>query len=306
MAAGLGVTPRQVRALLARLRGSGVEVRERRRGRRKVFWIDASPPLDPGLSLTDDDRFILLLACRLAAEALEPTPLARRARLLGERLEALAEPDSFEPFLLGEQWSFGGQPVAELDAGVFETLHHAIRDGVEVLIDYRRANGAVRRQKRVEPYALALRGSTWLLVGRDVKSGHVPNFTVASITACAPTGRCATRPADFDVQAHFADSLSAFTGQEVEVVRLRVAPEAAASFRRKRYHRTQLIEQEGDELVVSFEVAGLDEIAAFVRSFGPRVEVLDPPALRARIAAEARATQMLYGAESQDTRKAEA
>jgi predicted DNA-binding transcriptional regulator YafY len=75
-----------------------------------------------------------------------------------------------------------------------------------------------------------------------------------------------------------------------------VAPEAAASFRRKAYHPTQLVEEEGADggLVVSFEVPVNPALSAFVRSFGPAVRVLAPRALSTTIAADAAAVAQSY------------
>lgn len=47
------------------------------------------------------------------------------------------------------------------------------------------------------------------------------------------------------------------------------------------------MEGEGDRAVVSYEVAGLEEIAAFVRSWRTDVKALAPPELSERIADEA-------------------
>ena len=80
------------------------------------------------------------------------------------------------------------------------------------------------------------------------------------------------------------------------MVRLRVEPDAARFFREKEYHPTQVIEEERPDgrLVVSFEVAGLDDMASWVRSWGTGVTVLAPEELAERVVAEARRVVAQY------------
>jgi len=102
-------------------------------------------------------------------------------------------------------------------------------------------------------------------------------------------------PEDFDSDLYFRERFGALSG-EPRVVRLRVAPEAARFFREKEYHPTQVIEEERPDgrLVVSFEVAGLDDMASWVRSWGTGVTVLAPDELAEHVVAEARRVVAQY------------
>lgn len=47
-------------------------------------------------------------------------------------------------------------------------------------------------------------------------------------------------------------------------------------------------------MVVSYDVRGLEEISAWIRSWGPKVRVVEPEVLAERIAKEARQTAARY------------
>jgi proteasome accessory factor B len=139
-------------------------------------------------------------------------------------------------------------------------------------------------------------------VADDERSGELRDFNLARIEDVRPThpesrGGEYQIPDDFDLEIYFIDRFESLADEKVYEVRLLVEPEVVPYFESKRYHRTQQIHEEeadGDRAVVSYEVAGLEEIASFVRSWGPDVQVLRPAELAERIAEEARATLALY------------
>ncbi len=61
---------------------------------------------------------------------------------------------------------------------------------------------------------------------------------------------------------------------------LRVAPESAERARRWRFHPQQVIEQDGEELVVRFYSGGLREIAEHLFTWGGEVRIEGPEELR--------------------------
>ena len=115
------------------------------------------------------------------------------------------------------------------------------------------------------------------------------------------TDDVAARPDDFDPDLYFHGRFGALSG-ETRVVRLLVEPDVAHLFREKDYDESQVTEEERADgrLVVSFEVAGLEDMASWVRSWGPSVTVLDPPELAERIAEEARQVAVRYEDTSED------
>lgn len=89
---------------------------------------------------------------------------------------------------------------------------------------------------------------------------------------------------------------------EIRTVRLLVECNRTSHFEREEYHPTQVIEETPEErgdgrMVVSYEVAGLDEVRTWIRSWGPGVKVLAPKKLAELVATDAAAVQARYTTE---------
>ena len=243
-----------------------------------------------------------MLALTVAAEAsratLGATSLgAALDGAFGKLLDCQRGPvRSFEPEHERRSWHFESGPVSKLDPDIFETVRRAITASRSLRISYTPASGKSSYDRRIDPYLVAAVHASWLLVAYDHYPDRITNFSLAAISKATLGEPFARQHPDFDPEMHFHDAFGAVEGGDVQVVRLRVAPDKAHAFRRKVYHRTQQIERDdgAEGLVVSYEVAGLDEIAAFVRSWGPGVVVLDPPALAERVRREAQAMAEAY------------
>lgn len=291
----LGVGDRQARRVMDDLM-KRLPVQKQKVGK-EVFYVlpeESRVVEDDPLHLGERERLALHVALQAGGSVLRGTPLATGLDAVQQRLRA-GNPLHFD--LVYHVWHFQGAGEANLDAAVFDVLLEALRDARALRLDYTNAQGSRSPDRRVDPYTLASRNGSWLLVGRDEKSGEVRSFALPAIAAARVDEAPANRPEGFDPAMYFRDAFGAFTGGGVEVVRLVVDGSAATSFRRKQYHPTQQIEEEHADgrIVVSFEAEGMESVASFVRSFGPCVEVLAPASLREEVAADARATARLYG-----------
>ena len=298
---------RHVRRLIERLRAKEVPLRERQVGLEKVYYLspENQHPENLPFELTERHARSLLVAAKAARSKLLPTPLASA---LNEAVEILHEPlsktyfFSFEPDDEAAHYHFEEPRSAELDRVVFDTLHEAMSERQSVRIDYLSAySGAFSVGRKIDPLIFAVRKSTWLCIAYCHQREGIRDFSlvgIKDIQSCDPTEEQAyfTQPEKFDPQAYFRDRFSALSGDEVHTVRLGVQPDVAAYFNRKVYHPTQQIERERPDgsLIVSYEVAGLDEIASFVRSWGPVLKVLAPASLIDRIQSDARSVVALY------------
>jgi predicted DNA-binding transcriptional regulator YafY len=76
---------------------------------------------------------------------------------------------------------------------------------------------------------------------------------------------------------------------------LQVVADKAEYFRRKTYHLSQIEEKmENGDLKVSYVVSNLDDLAAFIRSWGPHVKVLQPKSLAERIETDLEEALQIY------------
>lgn len=297
---------RQARRVLEKLREADIPIEERYRDRQKEYWIPSGEwEAKVRLDLTEREALALMLAAEAAESGLGPAPLKGALEGAVEHLveELPASVNSFEPGFLTDHVHFGEAASVEVRPDVFMKLVEALSNRRALEIDYYSASSdTLHEGRRVDPWGLAVRGDAWLCVADDQKSGERRDFNLTRIEAVRPrfpdsNGGDYRIPAAFDLELYFIDRFESLDAEEVYEVRLLLEPEVVPYFRSKAYHRTQQIhdeEGEGDRVVVSYEVAGIEEIASFVRSWGPAVTVLHPPALASRIAEEARAVAARY------------
>lgn len=273
---------RHVRRIFEQLRDAGVPISTRTEKRIRFFSLEEahrSPQIQlPPLS----ERQMLALA--VAAEAsrpfLNPTPLAGP---LGEAFDIVLQAMgpkvfTFEPEEEGDHWHFGGVGTASIHPAIFEKLFQAVHEHRPIRIDYFSAHSGQRSYDRaVEPYGLAVRNGSWILVAHCRERRAVRDFSLAGITRVEIDEAIFERPDDFDLDDYFRSRFSALSGAPTNV-RLLVEPDRVPYFHRKKYHPTQRMGDplEDGRIIVSFRVDGLDEIRSFVQSWGVGLTVLEP------------------------------
>lgn len=298
---GLAST-RHARRLVHTLRSSGLAIRERRDGRFKRFSLpeDERRTVVDGLVFDEEELFALTVAAEAARTTFAPTPLADPlGRAFGKLLERLGPAVySFEPEAAPAHWHFSDAPAPRLDPLTFRVLVRAVQESRTVEIDYFTASrNEWSYGRRVDPLLLAVLGGSWILTAYCHWRREVKDFALVDVARVEPCDAFFGPHAGFDPDLHFRDRFNALAGGPVYLVRLLVEADRVPYFRRKVYSPTQQVETRADGAVeVSYEVAGLDEVAAFVRSWGPGVTVLEPPELAARIRCEAEEVKEKYEA----------
>lgn len=295
----LDITRRHVRRLLKQLQAEGLEINERREGRVKHFTLDpASRTVNQTVDLQEQEVHALTVAALAAQSVLGRTPFENGLEMAVEKLLRATGPMmSFEPEWQDQVWHFDEGRTSNVDPEVFLEVVRAANRRETLSIDYFAASSQVRSENRpIDPLVVAQQGSTWLLAARCHRSQSVLDFALAGIRRVERTGEMFVSPSDFDPDTHFADRFHALKGDGDHCVVIEVAPDKAPYFDRKTYHRSQAILERHDDgrIRVAFEVSSLVDIAAFVRSWGDGVYVVEPEALASSIAREAQALAEAY------------
>lgn len=306
----LDISKRQVRRLLNKLFEHDIPLQEvRTEGAQKEYFLPGDElhvenlPID----LTERQVLALVVAAEAGRSALQPTPLADPLDAAVDKLLPHITPHvhTFQPDEERGHWHFSNALSTDLNPEVFETLERAIDRQQPVLIDYYTASsGRYWTGRKINPLVLAVPGGSWICVAYCHMREDLRDFSLAGIEAIEP---CTTggapgyfdRPEDFEPDLYFRDRFGATAGEGYYSVRILVEPDRAPYFERKEYHPTQVIEEAPEErddrrMVVSYEVAGLKDVRAWVRSWGPGVKVLAPPELAAMVAEDAAETQARY------------
>ena len=295
----LDVSRRQVRRLLKQLGDQGLHIRESFEDGVKHFRLDPQDrQVDTTITLSEDELEALTVATLAAQSVLGPTPFdGGLSNAVDALLQHAGDLYSFEPEWQDEIWHFDGGPTSQVDPKAFLTIVRAANENETLQVRYFTASSQQTSERKIDPLCVARQGTSWLLAAYCHQNHEVRDFSVAGMRAVDPTGTYFTRPNGFDPDAHFAGRFHALKGSEQKQVVLDVEPDKAPYFDRKEYHPSQTIREHRNDgsLRVAFEVASLDDIAAFIRSWGPGVRVITPTGLADRIAEEAREMAEAYG-----------
>ena len=214
----------------------------------------------------------VVAAARLKVLAALPAELRSRATRLLERFH-----------LDAAGWFHGGEAVAHLG-----TVAECVWEGRRLEVDYDRGEHVVTRT--LDPLGLVLKAGTWYLVAGT--GGQVRTYRVSRIAGARPQPEPANRPEAFDLAAFWTESTAA-----VE----RDAPRITVTIRVRRDALRRLEDALGIPIPdAAGEPAGTDppewrriemtldwpdEVAGRLLALGGALEIVDPPGLRAEVAA---------------------
>jgi predicted DNA-binding transcriptional regulator YafY len=172
-------------------------------------------------------------------------------------------------------------------------LERAVVEGERVRLDYT-GRGKEASSRDVDPLGLVAKGGVWYLVGGT--AAGVRTFRVDRVRQVAGTGQAVQRPEGFDLATAWAASAAAVEERRGEVRVRALADPGALGRLRARFGTRLTVGAAGADGRMHVELAGpgVGFVAAEVAGFGRRVEVLDPPEVRTRLAELARELAEVY------------
>lgn len=287
---------RGLRRYLADLRAINVPVSSDGRGDERVVAVDARWRRT-GVRLTLSEVLSLHFGRRLfnfldgtsfaddldgAIERLQPAISREHAELthqLGRRFIAVPEPSK----------DYTGEA-----SEVIDEVHSAIIYDNPIDIRYRKAAGRTSRY-RLHPYTLAVYRQGLYLFAYDTDAGMVKTFATERVVEIARQRLDKFfLPDEWDPEAHLEHAFGIITGQPIPV-KVAFAPDSRTYIMERSWHPTQTIERRSDGWVVlQMEVALTVELVSWIRSFGDEAKVIEPTALRDRVAESLRRAAARY------------
>jgi predicted DNA-binding transcriptional regulator YafY len=208
----------------------------------------------------------------LEQKVLSATRAAARRRLAPD-LEALLQAEAIAV-------QAGPRPFEE------EDVLTAVREALKSLsgLRFRYEGGSTPgRVREVTPYGL-LFGRSNYLVAAEGRTGP-RNWRLDRIFDIALTGPAA-RPEDFSLQAYADESFGIYQDDTEDVV-LRITPEGAEDALRWRFHARQSVEPRPDgSVLVRFRASGMRELAWHLFTWGDRIRIVAPEALKQMMRSE--------------------
>ncbi|WP_329179921.1 helix-turn-helix transcriptional regulator [Streptomyces sp. NBC_01477] len=186
-----------------------------------------------------------------------------------------------------------GWYAADAEVPFLPQVADAVWNGRVLDVRYRRWKEPTDVDRRLEPYGLVLKAGRWYTV-----AGPGPHtYRVDQILRLTVGAERCEVPADFDLADHWRRSQEDFHARlhHGEAV-VRLSPRAAARLTgsaARALEATGRAEPDGWTRA-TLPTESLDQAHAFFLSLGAEAEVLDPPELRDRLAATARALAAAY------------
>ncbi|MGW4060374.1 helix-turn-helix transcriptional regulator [Amycolatopsis sp. NPDC004747] len=290
LAAELGVSERTMHRDLAALREAGVPLWTEQ-GRHGGFrLVDGWRSGLDGLTAREAVAlFALGVPSALAGLGLDTASSAARAKVSAGMPAELREQAALVAgrFHLDAPGWFGSADEPPALATVVEAVWSRQR----LSVSYRRRDKVATRE--LEPLGLVLKAGVWYLVARVVPDDALRTYRVSRILTAAAQDTTFDRPPDFDLPAWWRASSATFEQVARPVrARARLAPAAVRELRRVfgGEHLADTVVSLGPpeadgwaeaELALEDGDIGLGQLVAL----SPGVEVLDPPELRAALAA---------------------
>lgn len=256
---------------------------------RKKRWRVPSTTVDRLIAFSADELAALAAATNLMDDANRPD-LAVLLGDLSQKIKSLMKPDirrraepDLEALMEAEGIAARPRPRREIDTRILEALRRAILACDTVKIRYRKRKDDALQTYRLHPYGF-LHGHRHYLVARHADGGMGNRlFSLPDIAAVEAAGAPFVRDPGFDLEAYAAEAFGVFHEPPSDVV-WRFAPHAARTAAEFTFHPGQIQEVQADgALVVRFRAGGLLEMAWHLLAWGDAVEVLEPPALAARV-----------------------
>lgn len=164
----------------------------------------------------------------------------------------------------------------------FEQLQAAITSRHTISFAYQKPEG-LKRYANAQPYKLVNNNSVWYLAARDGETLKAFSFTKIGQLQVHDT---AFTP-DPAVHATLANEDSIWLNpQKIEVV-LKIAPQVASYFRRRKLLSNQVIEKDLEDggLLISCKAAHPNQILPTVRYWLPHVRIISPEGLQEELEA---------------------
>jgi proteasome accessory factor B len=248
----------------------------------------------PTVQVTQGELLALLVAQK-AVEQYRGTPYhAQLETAFAKLLAPLNEMTGYAPS--DEMVSFKVTAPAAHELDVFDRLERAIGDQLEVTFDYRKPGSAQPEPRRVQPLHITHREGRWYLVAHDIDRSAMRTYAVGRITDVELSARWFERPEDFSVERYFASALGVMNGTENHHVHIRFSAFAADHVRDRFWHESQELTANPDgTLDLVLQLADLIEVERLILQWGGHAEALEPPALRARLAAAGKTISSAHG-----------
>jgi predicted DNA-binding transcriptional regulator YafY len=156
-------------------------------------------------------------------------------------------------------------------------------------------------ERRVSPQRLIYYRDNWYLDAWCHLRQGLRSFSIDAVTALQVSSEAAVEIDEDELNRELESGYGIFSGAATQLARLRFKPQIARWVSRETWHPEQTGEyDEAGYFLLSVPYSQDTELVMEILKYADEVEVLGPPALRARLRQRVSATQALYAADQSD------
>lgn len=251
----------------------------------------------PSIALSKGELFALTLGARML-EAYAGSPYVSDLRSAIDRLtERLPEQTWVDlQNVADEKIRFGPGAQIDLNPEVWHNLEVACQESRQVQMEYYTASRDSTSERILDPYLIHIyRATNPYVIGFCHNRQEVRWFRVDRIRQLQLLEQKFEKVPDFDAQEHLSMIFQHEVGGLPVLVRIWFDPKTAPYIRERRWHPTQVLEEEADgSVTLQMTVRGLNDLKRWVLGYGQGAIVREPPELVDLVKAEVEAMQQQY------------
>jgi predicted DNA-binding transcriptional regulator YafY len=184
-----------------------------------------------------------------------------------------------EPLIKFQTTLFQPGPRVDIEAEALAAVQQAMISGNCLEFDYLPGDADDTKWRRVIPLGM-IHGPTTYLVGKFPDREIDPAiFRLDRMSNARPSEVIGVPPDDWNLEVWMEQSASIWREEEYDIV-LRVMPDGVERARNWCFHPRQVIEEDGDGLIVRFRAGGLWQIADHVFTWRGELVIVGPEELK--------------------------
>ena len=285
------LSTRTVRRDLYALRSSGFDILDEERGGRTVWKLG---PLSRK-KVRIQASAMELLALSLGRELLLPlagTPIGQGIESFWNRIQEELPDGVWGHYRkLRQVLHVLGVPAKTYDKkkGIISTISRAILNHQVIKARYQSLDKPPR-QRRIEPYAMALWQGSLYVIGADAELStddphRVRHWKIDRFRRAETLDERFHIPAGFDLEKFLSRSMGGFAGERVETYRIRLSARAAEWVREDPWQAQQKLQEESDgSFILTVTAPHPMAVIPRVLALGREATLLEPPEAREEIA----------------------
>lgn len=173
-----------------------------------------------------------------------------------------------------------GVNEGEVNPDILELLERGVNERRRLCVVYRSQKSNCVKSYTIDPYAFVFRRHSWYLVAYSMEHDKVIQFKLLRFKSVIDTRAKFDPPSDFSLEEYFKLSWECWTGGEAVNVKVKFSPKVAKMITESKRHPTQVVYPQNDGgVIMEVTVAGIQEIASWIMSYGKEATVLEPPHL---------------------------